>query len=71
MVNDNDYLAPNSVRFKISVSKRGKWRCMECGQEGFTNDYEDDDDDVERQVELLANEHSVMCGAGRGSKPQG
>lgn len=64
-----DYSAPNGVRFKISVSNGyGKWRCMACSHEGFTaHDY---GDDAEKQAELLAREHSVICSAGRGSMPQ-
>jgi hypothetical protein len=67
MENENDYSAPNGVRFKISVSKRGSWHCMECGQEGATNYRQDEDDDAESQAEAQAKEHSVMCGAGRGT----
>jgi hypothetical protein len=63
-----DYSAPNGVHFKIGVINRfGRWRCLECSQVGFTaHEY---GDDSERQAKLHAREHSVMCGAGRGSRP--
>jgi hypothetical protein len=66
---ENDYATPNGVHFKISVTNGfGRWRCMECGQDGFTvHGYGDDTD---RQTKLQAREHSVLCGAGRGSKSQ-
>jgi len=60
------YAAPNGVPFTISVENgRGKWQCLECGKDGFTaHDY---GDDTERQTKQQAREHSVICGAGRGS----
>jgi len=69
MESESDYTAPNGVQFKISVTKGyGKWHCMECGQDGYTN--HECGDHAGKQAELHAREHSVMCGAGRGSKPQ-
>jgi hypothetical protein len=71
MADENNYSAPNRVRFKVSVSKRAKWHCAECGQEGYTDDYEDDGDDAaESKAEASANEHSLVCPAGRGSRPR-
>jgi hypothetical protein len=73
MTHDNDsspdetsYATPNGIHFKISViNGLGRWRCQECGRDGFTvHEYGEDTD---RQTKLLAREHSVMCGAGRGS----
>jgi len=65
-----DYSTPNGVHFKISVTNGfGRWRCLECGQDGFTA-YEYGED-TDRQTKLQAREHSVMCGAGRGAKPRG
>jgi hypothetical protein len=66
--NESDYATPNGLHFKISMTNGfGRWRCMECGQDGFTaHEY---GDDTERQTKLQAREHSVLCGAGRGSKP--
>jgi hypothetical protein len=65
---ERSYETPNGVHFKISVFQGlGRWRCLECGRDGFTaHEY---GDDTERQTELLARDHSVMCGAGRGSIP--
>jgi len=65
---ENDYAAPNGVHFKISVTNGfGRWRCVECGRDGFTaHEY---GDDAESHAKLSAREHSVICGAGRGSKP--
>jgi hypothetical protein len=69
MAAENDYSAPNGVRFKISTSKGfGKWRCVECGHEGFTS--HEYGDAAEKQAELHAREHSRICGAGRGTTPQ-
>ena len=67
---ENEYAAPNGVHFKISVTNGyGRWRCMECSQDGFTaHEY---GDDAESQAKLLAREHSMMYGAGRGSKSHG
>jgi len=66
---ENEYAAPNGVHFKISVKNGfGKWRCLECGKADFTaHEY---GDDAESQAKLHAREHSVMCGAGRGSRQQ-
>jgi len=67
---ESDYSTPNGVHFKISVTNGfGRWRCLECGQDGFTaHEYGEDTD---RQTKLHAREHSVLCGAGRGSKQRG
>jgi len=69
MADENNYSAPNGVRFKISVvNGYGKWHCAACGQDGFTeHEY---GVHAELQAKLKAREHSVMCGAGRGLKPQ-
>ena len=69
MADENNYSAPNGVRFKISVvNGYGKWQCAECGQDGFTD--HEYGEQAEAQAKLKAREHSVLCGAARGSKPQ-
>ena len=66
---DENYSAPNGVRFRISVvNGYGKWHCAECGQDGVTD--HEYGKQAESVAKLKAREHSVMCGAGRGSKPQ-
>jgi hypothetical protein len=69
MTMENDFATPNGVRFKISVATAGKWHCLECGQEGFTAAVMSDDA-AHQQAELQAKDHSVLCGAGRGLRPQ-
>lgn len=69
MVNEITYSTPNGVQFKISVLNGvGKWHCMECGQDGNTT--HDSGDDAEEQARFLARQHSVICGAGRGTMPK-
>src|SRR5438132_175727 len=48
---ESDYAAPNGVHFKISVTNGyGRWRCVECGKDGFTaHDY---GEDADRQAKL-------------------
>jgi hypothetical protein len=66
---ETDYATPNGLHFKISVTNGfGRWRCTECGKDGFTA--HESGDDTDRQTKLQAREHSVLCPAGRGSKPQ-
>ena len=64
---ENNYSAPNGVRFRISVvNGNGKWRCAECGQDGITD--HEYGYIAEAQATIRAREHSVLCPAGRGSE---
>jgi hypothetical protein len=68
VADENNYSAPNGVRFKICVvNGYGKWRCAECGQTGVTD--HEYGEHAESQAKLKAREHSGVCGAGRGAKP--
>jgi hypothetical protein len=57
--------APNGLKFLIAVQDGcGVWQCLECMQEGFTDN--DAADHAEQEVQKAAVEHSYMCPAQRG-----